>query len=225
LDLWPVCGNLPARHDAFNDQHIASRRAIQFSGQAALSAPPRTLVLVGLMGAGKTNIGRRLAARLRLDFVDADAEIEAAAGESIEEIFRRHGEPSFRDGERRVIARLLDGPVRVLATGGGAFMDPQTRARIRERGISIWLRADLDLLLARVARRDNRPLLKADAPRAVLAALIEKRHPIYAEADIVVDSVDGPPELTLTCVLDALRRHMSVADDAAPSPARAGTAP
>jgi shikimate kinase len=187
--------------------------------------PPRTLVLVGLMGAGKTNIGRRLAARLRLDFVDADAEIEAAAGESIEEIFRRHGEPSFRDGERRVIARLLDGPVRVLATGGGAFMDARTRARIRERGISIWLRAELDLLLARVARRDNRPLLKGGDQRAVLAALMERRHPIYAEADIVVDSVDGPPELTLTRVLAELKRYMSTADETAPSEARTGTAP
>jgi shikimate kinase len=187
--------------------------------------PPRTLVLVGLMGAGKTNIGRRLASRLRLDFVDADAEIEAAAGESIEEIFRRHGEPSFRDGERRVIARLLDGPVHVLATGGGAFMDARTRARIRERGISIWLRAELDLLLTRVARRDNRPLLKAGDPRAVLAALMEKRHPIYAEADIVVDSVDGPPEFTLTRVLAELKRYMSTAENTVPSQARTGTAP
>src|SRR3954463_8155642 len=107
--------------------------------------PPRSLVLVGLMGAGKTNIGRRLAARLHLPFTDADAEIEAAAGETIEDIFRRHGEAVFRDGERRVIARLLDGPVHVLATGGGAFMDPRTRDTIRRRGISIWLRAELDV--------------------------------------------------------------------------------
>src|SRR5690242_13616091 len=108
--------------------------------------PPRTVVLVGLMGAGKTNIGRRLATRLGLPFADADAEIEAAAGETIEEIFQRHGEATFREGERRVIRRLLDGPVQVLATGGGAYMDSETRARIRERGISVWLRADLELL-------------------------------------------------------------------------------
>lgn len=167
---------------------------------------PRTIVLVGLMGAGKTNIGRRLAARLNLNFVDADTEIEAAAGESIEDIFQRHGEASFRDGERRVIARLLNAPVHVLATGGGAFMDPQTRACVRQRGISVWLRAELDVLLARVARRDNRPLLKTGDRRAILAALMEKRHPVYAEADIVVDSIDGPPDLTLNRVLAELKR-------------------
>jgi shikimate kinase len=183
-------------------------------GSAAMSGrplivPSRTIVLVGLMGVGKTNIGRRLATRLQLAFVDADAEIEAAAGESIEEIFRRHGEAFFRAGERRVIARLLDGPVHVLATGGGAFMDPQTRARIRERGISIWLRAELDLLVARVARRDNRPLLKTGDKRAVLADLMERRHPIYAEADIVVDSVDGPPEQTLGRVIAELKRFLA----------------
>src|SRR5258708_37229522 len=165
------------------------------------AGPSRTIVLVGLMGAGKTNIGRRLASRLHLPFIDADSEIEAAAGAPIEEIFERHGEAYSRDGERRVIARLLEGPVHVMAAGGGAFMDAQTRARIRQRAISIWLRADIELLLARVARRDNRPLLKDGDRRAILAALIEKRHPIYAEADIVVDSIDGPPELTLGQVI------------------------
>jgi shikimate kinase len=161
------------------------------------------------MGAGKTNIGRRLAARLHLPFLDADAEIEAAAGETIEEIFQNRGEAAFRDGERRVIARLLEGPVHILATGGGAFMDPQTRAAIRRRGISIWLRAELDVLLARVARRSNRPLLKQDDPRRVLARLMEIRHPIYAEADIVVDSIEGPPELTLVRVLAALEAYIA----------------
>jgi shikimate kinase len=170
---------------------------------------PRSIVLVGLMGAGKSAVGRRLAARLGLPFVDSDSEIEAAAGETIEEIFRHHGEAAFRNGERRVIARLLDGPVHVLATGGGAFMDPETRQRISERGISIWLRADLELLLARVARRDNRPLLKTGDPRTVLAALIEQRHPVYAAADIVVDSIDGPLELTLGRVITELRRHLT----------------
>jgi shikimate kinase len=166
--------------------------------------PARTIVLIGMMGAGKTNIGRRLAARLRLPFVDADSEIEAAAGETIEEIFQNRGEAAFRDGERRVIRRLLDGPVQVLATGGGAYMDPETRARVRERAVSVWLRADLDLLLQRVSRRSDRPLLKRGDPRQILGELIERRHPVYAEADLTVDSVDGPPELTLAGVLEAL---------------------
>jgi shikimate kinase len=184
----------------------------EVSGAAPLIVPKRSLVLVGLMGAGKTNIGRRLAQRLGLPFIDADHEIEAAAGESIEEIFRRHGEAYFRDGERRVIARLLDGPIHILATGGGAFMDPQTRERIRRRGISIWLRADLDLLVARVGRRDNRPLLKEGDPRTILAGLMEKRHPVYAEADIVVDTLDGTPDLTVARVLAALQDfHASAA--------------
>lgn len=156
------------------------------------------------MGAGKSCIGRRLASRLDLPFIDNDAEIEAAAGCSVEEIFARHGEAAFRDGERRVIARLLAEEPRVLATGGGAFMDPRTRAEIRQRAVSIWLRADLDLLLKRTARRDNRPLLKNGDPRAVLNRLIDERYPVYAEADIVVDSVDGPPELTVERVHCAL---------------------
>src|ERR1043166_3803827 len=129
-------------------------------------APRKTLVLVGLMGAGKSSVGRRLATRLSLPFVDADQEIEAAAGMTIEEIFGRHGEPAFRDGERRVIARLLDNPVHVLSTGGGAFMDPRTRALIHERATSIWLHAELDELVRRVSRRTDRPLLKGGDPRA-----------------------------------------------------------
>ena len=171
---------------------------------------PKTVVLVGLMGAGKTSIGRRLAQRLSLPFVDADAEIEAAAGSTIEAIFDRHGEAAFRDGERRVIARLLEGPIHVLATGGGAFMDPATRALIRERAISIWLRAGMDMMLARVARRGNRPLLKNRDPRAVLEALIAERYPAYAEADITVESVDGPPEATLERMMAALAGFLGV---------------
>jgi shikimate kinase len=167
-------------------------------------APRRTIVLVGLMGAGKTKIGRRLAARLNVPFFDSDSEIEAAAGETIEEIFRNRGEATFRDGERRVIARLLARPVHVLATGGGAFMDPATRALIVHRGVSVWLRADLDVLLARVARRNNRPLLQERDARAVLAELIERRHPIYAEADVTIDSGEGPLELTTSRVIAAL---------------------
>lgn len=149
------------------------------------------------MGVGKTCIGRRLAGRLALPFIDADAEIEAAAGCSIEEIFKSHGEAAFRDGEHRVILRLLEEPTKVLSTGGGAFMNPLTRAAIRERGISIWLRGDLDLLHKRTSRRNNRPLLKRGNPREILAGLIEERYPVYAEADVTVDSADGPPDLTV----------------------------
>lgn len=168
--------------------------------------PARSIVLVGLMGAGKTKIGRRLAARLNLPFFDSDEEIEAAAGETIEEIFANRGEAMFRDGERRVIARLLQGPVHVLATGGGAFMDPATRRIIAARGVSVWLRAGLDVLFARVSRRTNRPLLKTPDPRGVLAGLIERRHPIYAEADVAVDSGEGPPDATVSRVIAELSR-------------------
>ena len=175
------------------------------------------------MGVGKTCIGRRLAGALGLDFVDADAEIEAAAGCSIQDIFDCHGEAAFRDGERRVIARLLKQPPHVLATGGGAFMDPETRALIKERGISLWLRADLPLLVKRTSRRNNRPLLKRGDPEEILARLMEERYPIYAEADITVDSQDGPPEVTLRRARAALEAHLAGAEvvpGAAP-----GTAP
>ena len=166
--------------------------------------PSRTIVLVGLMGAGKTKIGRRLAARLNLPFFDSDHEIEMAAGESIEEIFANRGERVFRDGERRVIARLLDQPVHVLATGGGAFMDETTRRVIERRGVSLWLRADLDVLVSRVSRRNNRPLLKVGDTRAVLGELIERRYPVYAEANVIVDSGEGSPEATVTRAIAAL---------------------
>jgi shikimate kinase len=166
--------------------------------------PSRTVVLVGLMGAGKSKIGRRLAARLGLPFFDSDPEIEAAAGESIEDIFANRGERVFRAGERRVIARLLAQPVHVLATGGGAFIDPSTRALIARRGVSLWLRADLDILVARVSRRSDRPLLKQGDPREILAELIERRYPVYAEADVIVDSGAGSPEATVTRAIAAL---------------------
>lgn len=170
---------------------------------------PRSLVLVGLMGAGKSCIGRRLAARLDRPFIDADAEIEAAAGCSIEEIFSHHGEAAFRDGERRVISRLLDQPVHILATGGGSFMDVQTRGAIRDKAISVWMRADLDLLLRRTSRRNNRPLLKKGDPHQILSDLIDERYPVYAEADIVVDSADKPPEVTVDRVMRALDAHLA----------------
>ena len=164
----------------------------------------RTLVLVGLMGAGKTSIGKRVAQRLGVPFTDADSEIEAAANMTIAEIFARDGEAVFRAGERRVIARLLDGPIHVLATGGGAFMDPATRGRIGERALSIWLRADIEVLLARVAKRRHRPLLNQGEPREVLERLIAVRHPVYAEADLTVDSLAAPAEAMVERVLASL---------------------
>jgi shikimate kinase len=167
----------------------------------------RTIVMVGLMGAGKTSIGRRLAQRLGLPFVDADHEIESAAGCTIEEIFERYGEAAFRDGERKIIQRLLEQPPHVLATGGGAFIDPETRASIKAAGISVWLKADLDVLTRRVSRRSNRPLLKRGEPREILAMLMEQRYPVYAEADICIDSLDAPAETTVERVMEAIDHH------------------
>lgn len=175
------------------------------------AAPPKvekTIVLIGMMGAGKTCIGRKLAERLGLPFVDADQEIAAAAGCSIPDIFALHGEAAFRDGEARVIARLLDDPVQVLATGGGAFMNEKTRAKIRERAISIWLRADIELLMRRVGRRNNRPLLQKGDPRAVLEKLMAEREPVYATADIIVDSMDGPRDAMVNKVIEALDEYL-----------------
>ena len=174
-----------------------------------LSVPaPKTIVLVGLMGAGKTSVGRLLAKRLDLEFIDADDEIEQAAQCSIEQIFESRGEAEFRDGERRVIARLLTGPTHVLATGGGAFMRKETRDAIRGRGISVWLRADLDLLLRRVSRRKNRPLLRNENPRQTLEKLMEERYPVYAEADIVVDSGDRPPGTIVDNVIESIETFL-----------------
>ncbi|MGH6845381.1 MAG: shikimate kinase, partial [Methylocella sp.] len=157
----------------------------------------RSIVLIGLMGSGKTSTGRRLAQELGLEFVDADEEIEAAARLSITEIFARHGEQSFRDGERRVMARLLrDGP-RVLASGGGAFMNEETRARIASSGISVWLKAEHDVLWRRVRKRSHRPLLRGGDPEQTLRTLLEQRYPVYALADVTVISRDGPHELAV----------------------------
>ncbi|MDR6293988.1 shikimate kinase [Inquilinus ginsengisoli] len=176
----------------------------------ALHRPlPRTLVLVGLMGAGKTAVGKRVAARLGLGFTDADHAIEEAAGCSIPDIFERYGEPAFRDLERRVIARLMHEPVQVLSTGGGAFMDAQTRATVAERGLSLWLKAELEVLATRTAKRHNRPLLRQGDPKAVLAGLMERRHPIYALADLTVDSRDGPVEETVERVLAAIDARLA----------------
>jgi shikimate kinase len=168
----------------------------------------RTIVMVGMMGAGKSSIGRRLANRLGLAFVDADNEIEQAANASITEIFERHGEAYFRDGERRVIQRLLDGAQKVVATGGGAFIQPDTRAAIQKGGISIWLKADRDLLLSRVRRRNNRPLLKQGDPAEIIDRLIAERYPVYAEAAIHVQSRDVAHDLVIDDILAALASHL-----------------
>ncbi|HUU65938.1 MAG TPA: shikimate kinase [Methyloceanibacter sp.] len=164
----------------------------------------RSIVLIGLMGAGKTAVGRRLANRLDLPFVDADTEIEQAAGQSIKEIFAEHGEDYFREGERKVIARLLEGGPQVLATGGGAYMNPQTRDAIKAHGLSVWLKADLRVLMKRVQRRDHRPLLVNADPEAVMKKLMAERNPVYAEADITVESREVPHDVIVTAVTDAL---------------------
>ena len=178
----------------------------------ALSIDPalrgRTIALVGLMGAGKSSIGRRLAHALDLPFKDADEVVERAAARSIPDIFAELGEAAFRDGERRVIARLLDDPPHVLATGGGAFMNAETRVLIGKKAVSVWLRADMEVLLKRVARRNDRPLLKDGDPRAVLEALALERNPIYALADIAVDSVETAHQSTVQQILDALRARL-----------------
>jgi shikimate kinase len=186
---------------------VEARALSAAEGRAAARLPSRSLVLVGLMGAGKSCIGRKLAARLGLPFVDADQEIEKAAGLTIEEIFASYGETAFRAGERRVLQRLLEGPVQVLATGGGAYIDPLTRRRIAEKGIAIWLKADIELLVRRTGRKGNRPLLKRGEPREILARLMEQRYPIYAEADLTVDSSDAPPDTLVDRILAELDRR------------------
>jgi shikimate kinase len=168
----------------------------------------RTIALVGLMGVGKSSVGRRLANTLGLPFRDADTEVEAAAGRSISEIFAELGEPTFRDGERRVIARLLDGPPHVLATGGGAFMNEETRALIKARAVSVWLKADLDILARRVGRKDTRPLLAGKDPMDVLKAQAEARYPAYAEADVIVETGDAAHHITVGQVIEALSAHL-----------------
>ncbi len=175
----------------------------------------RTIVLVGMMGAGKTTVGRRLARRLGLDFIDADAEIEAAAGRTVAEIFAEDGEPFFRAGEERVIARLLKSGPRVLATGGGAWMSPATRKAVSERGVSVWLRAGLDVLMERVSRRPGRPLLATEDPRAVMKELMEQRHPLYARADITVESRDAPHQAIVNDIIHALADWLAPREDAA----------
>jgi shikimate kinase len=170
---------------------------------------PRSLVLVGMMGAGKSSIGRKLAQRLDLHFVDADSEIEQAAGMSISEIFAKHGEPYFRAGEARVIARLLDGGPQVLATGGGAFMHPQSREAIRAKAVSIWLKAEYEVLMKRIKRRGDRPMLKTDDPGETLRRLMQERDPVYAEADVTVHSRDVPHEIIIAEIISAVTPRLA----------------
>jgi shikimate kinase len=173
----------------------------------------RSIVLVGMMGAGKSTIGRRLGARLRLPFLDADVEIETAhAGVTIPEIFATHGEPYFRDGEARVIARLLDGGPAVIATGGGAFMREETRDRIRDKAISIWLKADVEIIMKRVKRRADRPLLQTEDPAATVSRLLEGREPVYRTADLTILSRDVPHDRIVDECIDALRARLCPGD-------------
>lgn len=167
----------------------------------------RSIVLVGMMGAGKTTVGRRLAPLIGLPFFDADAEIEKAAGMSISDLFKLHGEPSFREGEAKVIKRLLEGPPHVLATGGGAVTRPQTRKLIAEKSVSIWIKADIDTIVRRASRRGARPLLKTGDPRETIRRLLEERNGLYAEADIHVDSQPGPHANTVALILEKLENY------------------
>jgi len=171
----------------------------------------KTIALIGLMGVGKSTIGKRLAAALGLPFRDADAEIEIAAGRSIVEIFEQFGEDAFRDGERRVIARLLAEPPHVLATGGGAFADPQTRALIREHAVSVWLKADLEVLARRIGRRDTRPLVAGKDPLEVLTRQAAARHEAFATADIIIESAETAHQVTVDAVLRALGERVAAA--------------
>lgn len=183
------------------DHHITPE-ALARQVRAGLGGRP--IVLIGMMGAGKTTVGRRLAAALDRRFIDSDAEIEEAAGMTIPEIFETHGENQFRSGEARVIARLMGETDMVLGTGGGAWMNADTRALLQSASVSVWLKADLDTLFARVSRRSNRPLLKTPNPRQTLKDLMDARYPVYAEADITIDSRDVPHEAIAREILDAL---------------------
>lgn len=182
----------------------ADTRSLHKAGRNEAAWADRTIALVGLMGAGKSTVGRRLADALGRQFHDSDVEIEKAAGLSIADIFSIHGEAEFRRGERKVLARLLDGPPHVLATGGGAYLDPETRALLRERAVTVWLNADLETLWKRVSRRETRPLLKTPDPKGVLRRLFVEREPVYSQADLSVKSIDGPHSATVRAILDAL---------------------
>lgn len=184
-------------------KHSRSKPLDQTISAASLGVDS-TIVLVGLMGVGKTTVGRRLAKKLGLDFVDSDHEIEQAADMSVGEIFEKYGEDDFRSGERRVIARLLDSSPQVVATGGGAFINQETRELIKREGISVWLDADVNILVERTGRRDTRPLLKAGDPKEILARLSKERAPFYAQADLKVVSGSGSHDQVVNAIIDAL---------------------
>ena len=185
--------------------------SLSHDAEIASALGKRCIVLIGMMGAGKSTIGRRMAARLRLPFVDADTEIETAAGMSIPDIFETHGEPHFRDGEARVIARLLDGGPAVVATGGGAFMREETRARIRDKAVSIWLKADAEIIMKRVRRRSDRPLLQNADPEGTVSRLLGEREPVYGTADLIILSRDVPHEKIVEECIAALRARVCAA--------------
>lgn len=188
-------------------------QGVMFEGTGEARADDRrSLVLVGLMGAGKSTVGRRLAQRLNLRFVDADDEIEAAAGMTIPEIFERYGEAHFRDGERRVIRRLLQEPRQVIATGGGAFMNDETRALIAAEAISIWLKADLDTLVRRCAKRTDRPLLRGRNQRDTLADLMQQRYPVYETSNLMVESGGDTHDVVVDRIIDALGQPVEPGD-------------
>jgi len=183
------------------------------AGRVAAALSGRSVVLVGMMGAGKTSVGKRLAAKLGLPFVDADAEIEAGAQLTISEIFERFGELYFREGERKVIARLLNGGPLVLATGGGAFMNATTRQNIAKYGVSIWLKPSFDILLARVRKKSNRPLLKTADPEQTLRRLLEERTPTYALADFTIESLDASHDTVVDAILRRLDAALGIGND------------
>ena len=195
--------------DKPSDQSPTDPSPSDQSQSEPLALRKRSIVLVGLMGAGKSTVGRRLASQLGMPFSDADTEIERAAGQSIAEIFEAHGEEYFRSGERRVIQRLLSGDRLVLATGGGAFMNEETREAISERAISVWLNADYDLLMKRVLRRNHRPLLKQGDPYEIMRNLMEERYPVYALSDIAIEAQDGPHSQTVNSIVDALEDYFN----------------
>lgn len=205
-DAKPIRRRMRARKNSTTTQDPAD---MIIEGRVKRALDGRSIVLVGLMGAGKSTVGRRLAARLGLRFRDADNEIEAAAGMSIPDIFATYGEAHFRDGERRVIDRLLHGKPMVLATGGGAYMDAATRETIAKCGVSVWLRADLDTLMRRVRKRSNRPLLQNPDPEGTMQRLIDTRYPVYALADLCVESREGPHEKVVEAIISALDAHLS----------------
>jgi shikimate kinase len=199
-----------AAQTAANDAAAQPAASVGTSPGASLGLAlrRRSIVLVGMMGAGKSSVGRRLASRLGIPFVDADIEIEKAAGMTITEIFASHGEPYFRAGEARVIARLLEGGPQVLATGGGAFMNADTRTNIRTKGVSVWLRATLEVLSRRIKRRNDRPLLTTADPVETLRRLMDERYPVYAQADLTVESRDVPHEAIVDEIIEGLRGRL-----------------